>query len=228
MCGRFAFYSPAEAITRLFGVRGAASVEPKWNIAPTTYVPVVRLDDAGARRLSMLYWGLIPHWAKEKSIGARMINARAETLAEKPSFRTAYKRRRCLVLADGWYEWKTEAGGKQPYFIHAADGEPFAMAGLWESWVETAGEPPLESCAIVTTEARGSLAGIHHRTPVVLEAPSFDTWLDCSAPAASAANAAAVAALLTASPEGRMQARRVSRQVNNARNQGPELVRAVD
>jgi putative SOS response-associated peptidase YedK len=228
MCGRFAFYSPAEAITRLFGVQGAAGVEPRWNIAPTTYVPVVRLDDAGARRLSMLYWGLIPHWAKEKSIGVRMINARAETLAEKPSFRTAYKRRRCLLLADGWYEWKTEGGAKQPYFIHAANGEPFAMAGLWESWVETPGEPALESCAIVTTEAAGSLADIHHRMPVVLDAGGFSTWLDCSAPVASAANAAAVAALLTAAPEGRMQVRRVSRKVNNARNEGPELLQAAD
>jgi putative SOS response-associated peptidase YedK len=224
MCGRFAFYSPAEAITRLFGVRGAAAVEPRWNIAPTSYVPVVRLDEAGARRLSMLYWGLIPHWAKEKSIGARMINARAETLAEKPSFRTAYKRRRCLVLADGWYEWKLEAGAKQPYFIHAADGEPFAMAGLWESWVETPGEPPLESCAIVTTEASGSLAEVHHRTPVVLDAVNYDLWLDCSAPAASAANAAAVASLLHAAAEGRMAVRRVSRKVSNARNEGPELL----
>jgi putative SOS response-associated peptidase YedK len=157
-----------------------------------------------------------------------MINARAETLAEKPSFRTAYKRRRCLVLADGWYEWKTEAGAKQPYFIHAANGEPFAMAGLWESWVETPGEPALESCAIVTTEAAGSLAEIHHRMPVVLDSAGFSTWLDCSAPVASAANAAAVAALLTAAPEGRMQVRRVSRKVNNARNEGPELLQAGD
>ncbi len=227
MCGRFAFYSPAEAITRLFGVQGAAAVEPRWNIAPTTFVPVVRLDDAGARRLSMLYWGLVPHWAKEKSIGARMINARAETLAEKPSFRTAYRRRRCLVLADGWYEWKPEGGAKQPYFIHAANGEPFAMAGLWESWVETAGEPPLESCAIVTTEAVGTLAEIHHRTPVVLEPQSFDTWLDCSAPAASVANAAAVTSLLVAAPEGRMRVRQVSKKVNNARNEGQDLLDAA-
>ncbi len=227
MCGRFAFYSPAEAITRLFGVQGAAAVEPRWNIAPTTFVPVVRLDDAGARRLSMLYWGLVPHWAKEKSIGARMINARAETLAEKPSFRTAYRRRRCLVLAEGWYEWKPEGGAKQPYFIHAANGEPFAMAGLWESWVETAGEPPLESCAIVTTEAVGTLAEIHHRTPVVLEPQSFDTWLDCSAPAASVANAAAVTSLLVAAPEGRMRVRQVSKKVNNARNEGQDLLDAA-
>lgn len=227
MCGRFAFYSPAEAITRLFGVRGVAAVEPRWNIAPTTFVPVVRLDAAGARRLSMLYWGLIPHWAKQKSIGAKMINARSETLTEKPSFRNAYRKRRCLVLADGWYEWQAEAGGKQPYFISAANGEPFAMAGLWESWTETPGEPPLESCAIVTTEAIGTLAEIHHRTPVVLAPETFETWLDCAAPAMSAANSAAVAALLTAAPEGRMLARAVSKRVNNARNEGPEILLAA-
>ena len=215
-------------MTRLFGVQGAAGVEPKWNIAPTTYIPVVRLDDAGARRLGMLYWGLIPHWAKDKAMGARMINARAETLSEKPSFRNAYKRRRCLVLADGWYEWKTEAGAKQPYFIQQANGEPFAMAGLWESWIETPGEPPLESCAIVTTEAAGSLADIHHRTPVVLPSAGYDAWLDCSAAATSTANAAAVAGLLTAAPEGAMRARPVSKRVNNARNQGPELLQAIE
>lgn len=157
-------------------------------------------------------------------MGAKMINARAETLAEKPSFRNAYKRRRCLVLADGWYEWKAEAGAKQPYFISAANGEPFAMAGLWESWTETPGEPPLQSCAIVTTEASGSLASIHHRTPVVLQPSGYDTWLDCSAPAMSAANSAAVAALLVEAPEGLLRARAVSRRVNNARNEGPDLL----
>jgi putative SOS response-associated peptidase YedK len=161
-------------------------------------------------------------------MGARMINARAETLTEKPSFRNAYKRRRCLLLADGWYEWKTETGGKQPYLIQAANGEPFAMAGLWESWIETPGEPPLETCAIVTTEATGSLADIHHRTPVVLSSSAYDTWLDCSAAAASSANTAAVAALLAAAPEGAMRARPVSKRVNNARNQGAALLQSVD
>jgi putative SOS response-associated peptidase YedK len=190
-------------------------------------VPVVRLDAAGARRLSLLYWGLIPHWAKDKSFAAKTINARAETLAEKPSFRNAWKRRRCLVLADGWYEWQARAGGKQAYFVSAANGQPFAMAGLWESWIETAGEPPLESCAIVTTEAQGALAEIHHRTPVVLDPLDYGLWLDAAPQAAQEANKEALQALLRAAPEGRLHARAVSNRVNNVRNNGPELLEAA-
>ena len=133
MCGRFAFYSPAQATAELFGVHTLLESEPRYNIAPTQYIPTVRSKDDG-RELAMLKWGLVPFWAKDPSIGNRMINARAETVAEKPAYRAAYKHRRCLVLADGFYEWHREGDTKIPYFISLASGEPFAFAGLWERW----------------------------------------------------------------------------------------------
>lgn len=220
MCGRFAFFSSHEAMIRLFGLPpGTAAVEPRWNIAPTQYVPTVRVDHDGVRRLALLYWGLIPGWAKERAIGARMINARAETVAEKPSFRTALRRRRCLVLASGYYEWQATPDGKQPYFIRRGDGDPFAMAGLWESWIETPGEPPLESCTIITTEAAPPLDRIHHRVPVVLPQAAHARWLEPREP-----DVEALRALLTPPETGSLVAEPVSRRVNNARNEGPDLV----
>ncbi|MCS6947645.1 MAG: SOS response-associated peptidase [Steroidobacteraceae bacterium] len=226
MCGRYAFYAPAEAVARLFGVRIAEALTPRYNIAPTQRVPVVRIDGAGVRHVDQLYWGLIPHWAKDRSIGARMINARAETIAQKPAFRQALRRRRCLVLANGWYEWQTTAGGKQPWFVSAADGEPCAFAGLWESWSPAPHEPPLESCAIVTTEARGFLATLHTRMPVVLARENYDVWLrgDHPASAVSEAGVATLLALLQPPPEGTLRAWRVSRRVNHVRHDGPELI----
>jgi len=134
MCGRFAFYSPAEATAALFGVDDTLDIKPRYNIAPTQFVAAIRKDDQGTLELTTLRWGLVPFWAKDPAIGNRMINARAETLAEKPSFSNAYRERRCLVLADGFYEWHTEGGVKVPYFISLASGSPFAFAGLWEHW----------------------------------------------------------------------------------------------
>jgi putative SOS response-associated peptidase YedK len=223
MCGRFAFFSAHEAMLRLFALPAdTPRVEPRWNIAPTQYVPVVRVEHDGLRRLAMLYWGLVPHWAKEKSIGARMINARADTLAEKPSFRTAFRRRRCLVLASGYYEWQALPSGKQPWFIRRRDGAPFAMAGLWESWIERAGEPALESCTIVTTDAGGRLAELHHRVPAILQPADYPRWLD-----PKHADTADLAPLLVGPQDGELEPVPVSRRVNNARNEGPELVEPV-
>jgi putative SOS response-associated peptidase YedK len=219
MCGRFAFYSPHEAVTRLFGVEGAPPVVPRYNIAPTQSVAAVRADAAARRSLVMLYWGLVPSWAREKSIGARMINARAETLGEKPSFRSAYRRRRCLVLADGYYEWQRSGAVKQPYFITLADHEPFGMAGLWESWRDPAGGEPLESCCIVTTRAAPEIAHVHDRMPVIIPAGQREEWLD---PARDAAGA--VDGLLVPWTRGGLEVRPVSRRVNNARNDGADLV----
>lgn len=220
MCGRFAYFSAHEAMVRLFGLPDdTPEVEPRWNIAPTQFVPAVRVGADGRRRLSLLYWGLVPHWAREKAIGARMINARAETVREKPSFRSAFRQRRCLVLADGYYEWQAAPDGKQPWFVRRADREPFAMAGLWESWVETPGEPPLESCTILTTEAVAPLDAIHHRVPVVLAARDYERWL-----ATKPADLDALAALLAPPTAGMLEAMRVSRRVNNARNEGPGLI----
>ncbi len=219
MCGRFAFFSPHEAIAQLFGLDDAPAVEPRYNIAPTQFIATVRHDEAATRRLAMLYWGLVPSWAKERSIGVRMINARAETVSEKPSFRSAFKRRRCLVLADGYYEWQAKPAGKQPYFIRMRSGRPFAMAGLWEAWHEGEGNEPLESSAIITTDANASLAPVHNRMPVILEPAQYDFWLD-----RKNENTQSLSRLLVPCADDAMEAVAVSKRVNNARNDEPHLI----
>jgi putative SOS response-associated peptidase YedK len=221
VCGRYAFYSPHEAVVRLFGATPAAAIAPRYNIAPTQFVPVVRCDADQVRRLAMLYWGLIPFWAKEKSIGARMINARAETVAEKPAFRAAYRKRRCLVLADGYYEWQSTPSGKQPYYLRAAGGEPFGMAGLWESWLEPEGGDPLESCTIITTQAYGVAASVHDRMPLILPRAAYDAWLAPTTPTDEIARLTAVEVLET------LEVTAVNRRVNSSRNEGPELLDAA-
>jgi len=218
MCGRFAFYSPHQAVVRLFGVAAAPEIEPRWNIAPTQFVATVR-EAGGPREVAMLYWGLVPSWAKEKAIGARMINARAETLAEKPSFRSAFRRRRCLVLADGYYEWQRSGAVKQPYFIAFEDGLPFGMAGLWEKWRDPASGEPLESCCIVTTSPAPSVAHLHDRMPVIVPPDAYAEWLDPRNDATED-----LARLLVPSAAPGLGARPVSRRVNDARNQGADLV----
>jgi putative SOS response-associated peptidase YedK len=224
MCGRFAFFSAHEAVVQLFGLPAdTPQFESRYNIAPTQFVPVVRVDHEGIRRLALLYWGLVPHWAKEKSIGARMINARAETLGEKPSFRVAYRRRRCLVLASGYYEWQALPAGKQPWFIRRPDAAPFAMAGLWESWIEHEGQPPLESCTIVTTAATGRIAELHHRVPAILPPAAYARWLD-----PRITETAELAELLVAPEDGLLEPVKVSRRVNNARNEGAGLIEVGD
>jgi putative SOS response-associated peptidase YedK len=221
MCGRFAFYSPHEAVTRLFGLPAAPEVEPRWNIAPTQYVATVR-EAGGPRELAMLYWGLVPSWAKERSIGARMINARSETLAEKPSFRSAFQRRRCLVLADGWYEWQRSGAVKQPYYMSFEDGRPFGMAGLWERWRDPASGETLESCCIVTTTPAAAIAHVHDRMPVIVPAEACAEWLDARNP-----DTTGLARLLGPCERPDLVARAVSRRVNDARNQGSDLVEQV-
>jgi putative SOS response-associated peptidase YedK len=214
MCGRFAFYSPSEATAALFGVNASLEVQPRYNIAPTQYVAAIRDDDNGERELTMLRWGLIPFWAKDPSIGNRMINARAETVAEKPSFRAAYRKRRCLVLADGFYEWHTEAGVKVPYFISLADGQAFAFAGLWENWQSKDSDESIQSTTVITTAANDFMLPLHHRMPVVLEPESAERWMqgDDDIVASATENA----------PEFR--AWPVDRRVNNARNESDGLI----
>jgi putative SOS response-associated peptidase YedK len=223
VCGRFAFYSPHEAVVRLFGLPDdTPAIEPGYNIAPTAFIPVVRAvpDEGGAtRRLALLYWGLVPAWAREKSIGARMINARAETVQEKPAFRQAFRKRRALVPADGYYEWmKMGSGPKQPYFIQPARGTPFGLAALWESWRDPVSGEPLESVALLTTAAARNVAHIHDRMPVIVPSEAFAEWLD-----PMNEDVAALARLLD-SGAGELVARPVSRLVSNARNQGPALI----
>ena len=214
MCGRFAFYSPSEAAAALFGVSGSMPVEPRYNIAPTQFVAAIRGGEDNERELVMLRWGLVPSWAKDPSIGNRMINARAETVAEKPSFRAAYSRRRCIVLADGFFEWRREGDAKTPYFISLASGDPFALGGLWESWHDIESGDAIQSTALITTEANDYMRTLHHRMPMVLEADAANDWLggDKNMLETSAAN----------SPP--LRAWPVDRRVNNARNQGEELI----
>lgn len=222
MCGRFAFYSPHEAVTRLFGVRAAPAIEARYNIAPTQYAATVR-ETGGPREIAMLHWGLVPSWARDRGIGARMINARAETLAGKPSFRNAFRRRRCLVLANGYYEWQRSGPLKQPYFIAFESGAPFGMAGLWERWRDPAGGEPLESFCIVTTSPSPAVAHVHDRMPVIVPPAAYAEWLD---PRNEATDR--LERLLAPCAEPGLQARAVSRRVNDARNQGSDLVEPLD
>ena len=214
MCGRFAFYSPAEATAALFGVDGALAVEPRFNIAPTAYVAAVRDDDDNAREMVMLRWGLVPFWAKDPAIGNRMINARAETVAEKPSYRNAFRHRRCVVLADGFYEWRREGDQKTPHFISLASGEPFGLAALWENWKDKDSGDTLQSTTLLTQAANPFMESLHHRMPVILQPETATEWL------ADGSEYLQHAAEKTPP----LQAWPVSRRVNNARNDGDDLV----
>ena len=201
MCGRYALHSNPEVVALLFGLSEVPAYQPRYNIAPTTQVLVVR--EGGA---AMVKWGLVPRWAKDPSMGARMNNARAETVAEKPSFREAYRKRRCLIPANGFYEWKLEDGKKQPYYVHPSGGALFAFAGLWEQWHD------LQTCAIITTEANDKMAAVHERMPVIVSPAEYAAWL------------AGGDIPLRACPDSAIDIRRVSRAVNNARNVLPELI----
>lgn len=216
MCGRFAFYSPSEATAALFGVDGALAVEPGYNIAPTQNVASIRENKERQREFVLLRWGLVPFWAKDPTIGNRMINARAETVAEKPSFRAAFKHRRCLVLADGYYEWHRDGDVKTPYYISLASGESFAFAALWESWNDKESGDALQTTALITMAANSFLEPIHNRMPLVLQAEGADIWM--SGAPDSLEQAAARVPPLRAWP--------VNRRVNNARNQGRDLIEA--
>lgn len=213
MCGRYSLTAPPEAIMEAFGVVSVPALQPRWNIAPTQAVPVVRLDAAGARECVIMRWGLIPSWARDAAIGHKLINARAETLAEKPAFRNALRRRRCLVPADGFYEWKQEGARKQPCRIALADGGLFAFAGLWEQWSDPLGKR-VETFTIVTTGANERVAPIHDRMPVILDAAGRAAWLD---PAGREPGAA-----LRPFPAEALRAWPVGTRVNSPANEGPE------
>ena len=214
MCGRFAFYSPSEATAALFGVSASIPVEPRFNIAPSQYIAGIRETDDTGRELAMFRWGLVPFWAKDAAIGNRMINARAETVSEKPSFRAAYRHRRCLLLADGFYEWKKEGTGKVPYFISLANGESFAFAGLWETWQSKETDEIIQSATLITTAANDFISTVHHRMPVILQPDTADRWL--------AGDNELLAEVAENSPT--FQAWPVDKRVNNARNEGEELI----
>jgi len=205
-----------------FGIEVVDALLPRFNIAPTQDVAVVRLDEPSRRReLAELRWGLIPSWAKNPAIGSRMINARGETVAEKPSFRVAFRHRRCLVLADGYYEWKKAGAKKQPYYIRLADDGPFGMAGLWESWraSEEDGATKIQSCTVITTEANSLTRTVHDRMPVIVEPADWATWLDVSIQ-----DREVLEPMLKSYPAESMKFDAVSTVVNNPRNETSECV----
>lgn len=180
MCGRFSLTLPVEAMGRLFGVDPAEAVElaPRYNIAPSQPVAIVRRrGESAERELALVQWGFVPGWARDPGSIRQPINARGETVSAKPMFREAFRHRRCLIPADGFYEWKRAAGGKQPWRIQRADGAPFAFAGLWDSWKARDGQV-IESCAILTTEANETVRPIHDRMPVMLDIGRFGPWLE--------------------------------------------------
>jgi len=179
MCGRYTLTSSGEELALLFDISDLPMVLPRYNLAPTQEAAVVRVPAPGEpRRLDLLKWGLIPYWAKEASIGNRMINARSESVAEKPAYRWSFRKKRCLIPADGFYEWKKEGKLKQPYLIHRQDGKPFAFAGLWSSWKSPDQERPIETFTILTTDANDLLRPLHDRMPVIVDPENFDLWLD--------------------------------------------------
>jgi putative SOS response-associated peptidase YedK len=178
MCGRYTLKTPVEELSEKFQFPEVIPLKPRYNIAPSQDVAVVRrLPDDLDRKLAMLRWGLIPAWVKDPAKARQPINAKSETVAELPTFRVAFRQRRCLIPADGFYEWKQEGGLKQPVYIHMKDGEPFAFAGLWERWVGEEDEF-IESCTILTTEPNELLEPIHNRMPVILDPKDYDLWLD--------------------------------------------------
>ncbi len=223
MCGRYTLRTEPSQIAKLFDLDEDdeyPDLAPRYNIAPTQDVAAVRLNSEKDRReLVLLRWGLIPFWAKEAKIGNRMINARAETVAEKPSFRSAFAKRRCLVVADGFYEWQKTGGKKQPYFIHRQDDEPFAFAGLWESWKH--GEEEIQSCTIITTTANAVMEPLHDRMPVILAAEGFPVWLD-----PEFKDRESLKGLLRPCDPDLLEAYPVGTQVNNPRNDSPEILKS--
>ncbi len=222
MCGRFTLTHDINAVARAFHVPVPAPLESgaqsgaRYNIAPTQNV--VTLMENGSTHLDLLRWGLIPSWAKDESIGSKMINARAETLAEKPSFKRLLRSRRCLIVADGFYEWKKEHGGKTPMYITMKDGELFTFAGLWDTWKNADGEQ-LRTCTIITTDPNELVSTIHNRMPAIIAPAARTAWLD---PALH--DEQALVPLLKAYDNDAMQARPVSRLVNNPQYDSAELI----
>jgi putative SOS response-associated peptidase YedK len=227
VCGRYVSVSSPSLLAAHFGAEEVRTedVEANYNVTPRAEVPIVAVS-RGVRVLDRVRWGLVPFWAKDLSIGDKLINARAETVATKPAYRRAFERRRCIIPADGFYEWRAEEGSKQrqPFFIRRRDGEPLAFAGVWEAWYDPNVDAPtrLRSCAIVTTIANEELAPLHHRMPVVLSAPVWGEWLD---PRRN--DVVSAQRLCAPLPDGELVFHPVSKLVNKPDNNGPELLDEV-
>ncbi len=244
MCGRFTLTDPEQDLAIQFNLPEIPDMKPRYNIAPTQPVAAIRVvppaegdtwsfeEDASfgtdhmVRELALLHWGLIPFWAKDPKVGARMINARSETVAEKPAFRAAFRRRRCLIVADGFYEWQQVEQGKQPFYIRLHNGRPFAFAGLWEYWsgADNPSDPSgkgtiIESCTLLTTEPNDLLRPLHNRMPVILHPRDYDLWLD-----PRVQDTEQLQSLLRAYPPEEMEAFPVSHLVNRPGNDDPRCI----
>ena len=219
MCGRYELSSHPAVIALAFGLQHPPAIRPRYNIAPMQQVPIVRVNAAGERELVQVRWGFVPRWAKDPAIGARMINARAETLASRPAFRNAFERHRCLVPATGFYEWQATPSGKQPMHIGMPDRQPFGLAGLHERWLSPEGEV-LDTCTIVTAAACSSLRNIHDRMPVIVPAVEYERWLDPSN--------ADVGDLVTSWSGDPLRVYPVSTRVNAVRNDDAALCEPIE
>ena len=225
MCGRFGISTTAEQLSLLLEMdpEDIGEVKARYNIAPSTTAPIVRHNAKGKKRLHWIRWGLVPSWAKSPSVGQKLINARSESVNQKPSFQAAFARRRCLVLSDGFYEWKKDeaTGEKQAYHIGLTDEGPFAMAGLWERYSPPEAESPLDTFTILTTQANPVLRPIHHRMPVILPPKHYETWLSPSSDARTLLN------LLTPCPDEILTTWPVSSHVNSPKHDDPGCRRAL-
>ncbi|MGF1628409.1 MAG: SOS response-associated peptidase [Kiloniellaceae bacterium] len=218
MCGRFLLTAPPEAIQRLFGFLELPNLEPRYNIAPSQAVAAMIGDAAAERHFVWMRWGLVPNWSKGERTTAPLINARAETVADKPSFRAAFAERRCVIFADGFYEWR-QGGNRQPYCVRLMDTSPFAFAAIWEP-IAGAGEgEPAQGCTLITTEANARMVAVHHRMPVILTPQQVGPWLD------PATSRDALQALLQPLPDAALSLTPVSKRVNSVREDGAELLR---
>ena len=225
MCGRFVGYRSFHELKKAFPIdKAACDVAENYNVAPSQEVLAIIKHD-NENWLEKLHWGLVPFWAKDISIGSRMINARVETVASKPSFRNAFKKRRCLILADGFYEWKGTKGQKQPMFITLPDGNPFAFAGLWETWNKKDDpENIYKSCTIITTQASDSVREIHHRMPAILKPEMYEPWLD-----PMNQDVSELANILQTGIETELVSHAVSKNVNSVKNNEPSnIIPAID
>ena len=215
MCGRYVLKTPTAQLASHFKLDEAVDVAPRYNLAPGTDIPTIRQSPEGNRVMHLLRWGLVPHWAKDPSIGAKLSNARGETVANKPSFRDAFKRRRCLVPADGFYEWETEGKQKQPYYFSMKSGEPFALGGIWESW-RTPDGGILRTCCLITTDPNEITLPVHDRMPVIVSPDQYEVWLNGESDAALA--------LVKPYPTDEMQTWAVSKRVSRSGEEGIDLI----
>jgi putative SOS response-associated peptidase YedK len=217
MCGRYSITTAPEAMRRLFGYQEQPNFPPRYNVAPTQPIPIVRRWE-GKRQYALVRWGLLPAWVKDPRGFSLLINARGESVLDKPAFRNAMKRRRCLIPADGFYEWKNESKLRRPFYVRPTDGGQMAFAGLWEIWTGPNGEE-MDTAVIVTTRANRMLSPLHDRMPVIVPPEAFDFWLDCDK-----VDALTAAALFAPAPDNLLEAHEVSAAVNKVANDTPQLI----